>query len=353
MNQPSVSIIVPIYNVEQYVEDCICSVMRQTYDGPIECILVDDCGTDNSMVVVDRIISEYHGPISFKILRHDNNRGLSAARNTGMDAASGDYYFFLDSDDELTDDCIEKLTKPLETEWYDVVIGNVQCYKIFPSGQQESIKSHLELPINNDMQLDFQIRMRMIYRWKNMTAWNRLFRSGFIRQYHLQFKEGLLYEDQLWSFQLACLASSFYVMNHITYHYKLREGSISFPHNMQKYIKNLQIIIKEMSLFVDNYHIDKKDIFGVFKLFFTKILNYHSTSISDYVSTYKKNRPFFKVSIKHIIYMNGFHINAILHDLHFIMPAFIAPYLQYLIYKIEHVKSLFLTKYRVYDRNIY
>ena len=332
MNQPSISIIVPVYNVEPYVEECIHSVMRQTYTGPMECIVVDDCGTDNSMAVVEGLIANYKGPISFKVLHHKHNRGLSAARNTGMYAATGDYYFFLDSDDELTDDCLESLSEPLEKEKYDVVMGNVQCYKILPSGQQERTESHLELPITADMQSDNSMMMRMIYEWQNMTAWNRLYNKEFIRQYHLQFKEGLLYEDQLWSFQIACLASSFYVSLHITYHYKLREGSISYPYYRQKHIDNLSIIVKEMSRFVDEYHIKKSDIYPIFRLFFNIILNCYKTSISCYVSTYKEFRPFVNAPVRYIIQANGFHIKAYFHDLHFILPTFIAPYWQYYIY---------------------
>lgn len=348
MNQPSVSIIIPVYNVEPYVEDCIKSVMRQTYDGSMECIVVDDCGMDNSMAVVERLIAEYHGPIMYKILHHDHNRGLSAARNTGMDAAIGDYLFFLDSDDEITDDCIEKLTGPLKTEWYDVIMGNVQCYMILSSGQQERVNSHLELHFTDDIQLDFPMMMQTIYHWHNMTAWNRLFRMDFIRQHHLRFKEGLLYEDQLWSFEIACLASSFYVLNHITYHYKLREGCISYPHDEQKYLKNLKIIIQEMSLFIDHYHIDKKDIFGVYRLFFSWILNSHSSSVSDYVSTYKTYRPFVKAPLSYIIHMNGFHIKAYFHDLHFMLPAYIAPYWQYLIHNTL-CRVISLIQYRIHE----
>ena len=120
-----ISIIVPVYNVALYVESCIRSVIRQTYDGPMECIVVDDCGTDNSMDIVEKLVAEYDGPISFKVLHHEHNRGLSAARNTGMDEAKGDYLFFLDSDDELTEDCIEKLTTPLRDEQYDMVLGDL------------------------------------------------------------------------------------------------------------------------------------------------------------------------------------------------------------------------------------
>jgi len=70
MSELSISIIIPIYNVEPYVEACVRSVMRQTYDGTMECIVVDDCGTDNSMAVVESLISEYNGPITFKVLNH-------------------------------------------------------------------------------------------------------------------------------------------------------------------------------------------------------------------------------------------------------------------------------------------
>ena len=104
---PKISIIIPIYNVEPYIEDCLQSVMRQTYRGMMECILVDDCGTDNSMKVAEQLIKIYNGPIDFKVLHHEHNRGLSAARNTGIDAACGDYVYFLDSDDWISDDCFE------------------------------------------------------------------------------------------------------------------------------------------------------------------------------------------------------------------------------------------------------
>ena len=101
-----VTIIIPIYNVAPFVADCIHSVMCQTWQEPLECILVDDCGTDDSMAVVERTLQDYQGPVDFRIVRHEHNRGLSAARNTGLDNATGDYVYFLDSDDEVTPDCI-------------------------------------------------------------------------------------------------------------------------------------------------------------------------------------------------------------------------------------------------------
>lgn len=333
MNKPSISIIVPIYNVAPYVEDCIKSVMRQKYDGQMECILVDDCSTDDSMAIVERLIAEYTGPIEFRILHHTHNRGLSAARNTGIDAAKGDYLFFLDSDDEITDDCLEELAEPLKTELYDVVMGNVRCYKILPSGQKERVNNHLELNITEDTKLTPPMVMRTISIWHNMTAWNRLFRKEFIADNHLRFKEGIIYEDHLWSFQIACLASSFFVLKQITYHYNLREGSISSGYNIQVYLKNLEIILQEMRQFVDYYQIEKYDSFSAFRFFFNKMMSYHSSTLSDYVLNYRKLRPYVKAPLKHIIHENGFHIKAYFHDLHYMLPLCFAPYWQFIFYR--------------------
>ena len=105
-----ISIIVPVYNVEQYIKECFDSIAAQTYKGDIECIFVDDCGQDDSVAILEKLIAEYHGPMQFSIVHHEHNKGLSGARNTGIRKASGDYLYFLDSDDSITSDCIEKLT---------------------------------------------------------------------------------------------------------------------------------------------------------------------------------------------------------------------------------------------------
>ena len=97
----SVSIIIPVYNVEQYIESCLLSVINQNYKGDIECVIVNDCTPDQSMVVVHKILSDYDGNILFKIVDHKENRGLSASRNSGVRVATGDYLYFLDSDDIL------------------------------------------------------------------------------------------------------------------------------------------------------------------------------------------------------------------------------------------------------------
>ena len=98
--QVLVSIIIPVYKVENWIEGCLLSVCNQTYEN-IECIIVNDATPDKSMDIVESILKNYTGSIRFKIITHELNRGLSAARNFCVKAATGDYLIFLDSDDKL------------------------------------------------------------------------------------------------------------------------------------------------------------------------------------------------------------------------------------------------------------
>ena len=113
-NAIKVSIIVPVYNVEDYIERCMLSIIDQTYPN-IECIIVDDCTPDNSITIIQSLLQQYNGTISFKILKHTTNKGLSESRNTGTEKATGDYIYYLDSDDELTPNCIEHLVDIAKT----------------------------------------------------------------------------------------------------------------------------------------------------------------------------------------------------------------------------------------------
>lgn len=214
----TVSIIVPVYNVAGYVGRCFDSIAAQTYPH-LECIFVDDCGTDASMEIVRERIAAYRGNISFKIVRHEKNRGLSAARNTGVDAATGEYVYFLDSDDLVTPDCIALLAEPLQAHWVDFVIGNYAS-----GGDRVSF-----VPVTREGAILGNAEIRschLRYEWFVM-AWNRLVNRAFFLREQLYFAEGLLHEDNLWSFQLACCAQSMCAVKAPTYIYIIRGGSIT------------------------------------------------------------------------------------------------------------------------------
>lgn len=324
MSLPSISIIVPVFNVGPYVEGCIRSVMRQTYTGSMECIIVDDCGSDDSMEIVEQLTSEYDGPISFKILHHANNRGLSAARNTGTDAATGDYFFFLDSDDEITEECIENLVKPLATWRFDVVEGLLyDSYGKVPL--LESTKETVVLFPPNILQ-------EYKRKW-GVPACNKLYRASFLQVNQLRFKEGIIHEDVLWSFQIACVATSLCVVNTITYLYNRREGSITTTLDYESLREKSRIIIlKEMGAFASSHGAKSKDTFRLFSHVFYETINYYSSAPALFVETYKSLRPLFHVSIISLLKKNQHSIKGLLHDFHYLLPLCFAPYWQYFVY---------------------
>ena len=173
-----ISIIVPVYNVEPYIEDCLKSVAAQTYNGEIECIIVNDCTPDDSCAVIERFINGYDGAIDFKLLHHTVNRGLSAARNTGIDAATGDYIYFLDSDDEIMPECIEVLAEPLKNKKYDFVIGDYIT----------TFSQNIAPLLQEDGELLGSEEIRKSYfanKWYSMAV-NKLCNINFIREQHLK-----------------------------------------------------------------------------------------------------------------------------------------------------------------------
>lgn len=314
-----VSIIIPVYNVEPYVERCLKSVMAQTYQDSIECLIVDDCGTDKSMEVVEKVVNEYQGPIDFIILHHDHNRGLSAARNTGMDAATGDYLFFLDSDDEISTDCIEKLMLPLSEEQYDLIVGNTHTIG------DDRLGKLLNLKLNDSEVLRGEEIMDGYRRDWNMVVPNKLYRKAFIFAQGLHFKEGLLHEDELWSFQLACLAQSLRVVNQMTYIYYIRGNSITTSIEAQKKKREaLRIIVVEMRNFLMDRNIFSASAYRLVQYFLRRLLkpvqNDRNKFIQEYCQLCKNTHFPLTYRIKAV----GLHPRAQLANLYYLMPSKIA-----------------------------
>ena len=128
MSTPLVTISIPIYNCENHLINCLQSVVNQEYKN-IEIQLVDDLGNDNSMQLAEDFVLK-HPDFNFKILKNEKNSGLSVVRNVGIENAEGKYIFFLDSDDEITPDCISKMVEVAEREQVEMVCGNVKTIRL-------------------------------------------------------------------------------------------------------------------------------------------------------------------------------------------------------------------------------
>lgn len=222
-----VSIVIPVYNVAQYVEQCLLSVMDQTYTN-LEVLIVDDCGTDNSMAIVEKMVAEYNGSIQIHIFHHDHNRGLSAARNTGIREANGEFVFFLDSDDRISPNCIDSLLKAFNAqEGIEMAMGNVDV------DDKEEIWNLLRIPSGI---YDNNLFEKYINNDYYIPVWNKLFRRDFIDGNHLYFEDGLVHEDYLWSFQAACHLKKIVVVDSVTYHYLRRDGSLDKNSQINHYL---------------------------------------------------------------------------------------------------------------------
>ncbi len=238
-----VSIIIPVYKVEPYIVRCVNSVLRQTY-RQLEVVFVDDCSPDNSMKLVNETISKIQcKDIEFKFIRHDHNRGLSAARNTGMDAATGEYIYFLDSDDEITADCISILAEPLKNYHYDFVTGFYDVKGSNMSFPQQTVRGKL---IGSE-----RIAKAYLNNQWHCMAWNKLCCRSYLIEYNLYFQEGLIHEDELWSALMAITANSIFVVPQPTYIYYIRPNSIITAEKEDDRLLHYQRILKSFYEYIE------------------------------------------------------------------------------------------------------
>lgn len=252
-----ISVIIPVYNVSDYIERCVLSVMNQTYQD-LECIIVNDKTPDDSIEKCSSLINTYRGSISFKIINHSSNRGLSAARNTGTTEAIGSYIYHLDSDDEMTTDCIEKL---------------VDAVKLYPEvqivqGSAERVPqiSHYDISFPNDIEyINDNNWIRSHYYCDGVkipsTAWNKLIRTEFIRNHSLYFKEGLIHEDELWMYHVVKKLERCCFVKDITYiHYKT-PNSIMSTATSQRFAHHWGAILNEVVETLDEPYYDNQLLF--------------------------------------------------------------------------------------------
>ncbi len=244
-----VSIIIPLYNVEGYVSSALMSAFNQTVEN-IEYILVDDCSTDQTMDIVRRIVSGSVRHNNIKVICHKKNKGLSAARNTGMEYANGDFIFFMDSDDEITPDCIETHYNALKEMNADFTIANIRL---------EGAKSIHIKPISDNVK-SIPLRTSYLKRMWSISAWNKLYRRSFLEENKLTFQEGLLHEDILWSYKVVSKAKRAAIVNKYTYVYKIHRGSITTSKNSKHKIDSLLFILNIlMEDWKNKGNIDRKD----------------------------------------------------------------------------------------------
>ena len=247
-----ISVIVPVYNVDSYLDRCVNSIVEQTY-GNIEVILVDDGSTDKCPIMCDAWKSRDK---RIKVI-HKENGGLSDARNVGIDASTGDYLLLVDSDDYIESTMCEKLLIAVKNAQADIAVCNL--YREYPDyNELDTMKQTNNQVVEREKILEeFFMRSSIAM----VVAWNKLYRRElFFTKEHIRYPKGRLHEDEFTSYKLLYAAKKTVFLTEPLYHYVQRDGSIMSRYS-ERNMRDIAACALEYLQWSDKYAPQKRPLF--------------------------------------------------------------------------------------------
>jgi len=240
MSLPLISVIIPMYNVQQYARQCIESVMNQTYQN-LEIILVDDGSPDS----VGEICEEYAKVDERVKVFHKKNGGLSSARNYGIDVSTGEWIAFVDGDDWVEPDMYENLYKTAAE--HDVMVSACLFYADYTNGCKEQICTSKTSVFTGREEI---FRAMVVDSALRAFAWNKLYKREFFMEGY-RYAEGKNYEDVRFTKYIISRVPSIALIRKHLYHYRQRKNSIAHTGNLKNAIDNWEAREERRSLFSD------------------------------------------------------------------------------------------------------
>ena len=232
------SFIVPVYNVEAYLEKCVNSLQHQHLSkNEYEIILIDDGSKDVSGIICDQLASDNR---NITVI-HQSNKGLSEARNAGMKVARGRYILFVDSDDYLEENVLPELLTKMEEKDLDILRFQVRRV----SENEDPSSPLFEFASANNREIVTGKRYLQDYMGYACYVWQFLFRSSFLLENSLWFKPGIIFEDTEWTPRVLALAKRVSSINLLVYDYLVREGSITRG-SVEKRTNGQLLLVSEM-----------------------------------------------------------------------------------------------------------
>ena len=223
MNKCKLSIIVPVYGVEKYIDKCLNSLVKQSLKE-IEVIVVNDGTKDKSQKIIDTYVKKYPDKIKSYI---KENGGQGSARNYGLKKTTGEYIGYVDSDDFVEKDMYKKLYNKAKENNYDIVVcGN---YNVSEDYQNKNIDAFIN-NYNTDLENIF---------FGKMAVWNKIYKRDILIKNKLEFKEKVWYEDLAFTLKAIMNSNTFAFIDEPLYDYLIREGSTMNNSNVQR---NLEIL---------------------------------------------------------------------------------------------------------------
>lgn len=221
MNVCKISVIVPVYNKEKYIDETLDSLINQSIFPEIEVLLIDDGSTDSSLQLIEEFSKDYE---NIKVF-HKENEGLTFTRNYGIDRAKGEYIHFMDADDYIPPDAYEKLYNLAIKYDHDVVSGNFLRFnsqKVW----RESISRFITGKITKTIE-STTLNQCKILTWDSVV-WNKLYKSSFLKENNIKFPyERITFEDNIFSIEAYVLAKSVGFLNEDIYYWREDENKLS------------------------------------------------------------------------------------------------------------------------------
>lgn len=253
MENSLVSIVIPVYNVEKYLDECLDSVLKQTYSN-IEVICVDDASTDNSLSILERYAGQDK---RLQIIRKKENVGLASARNAGFAIAKGKYIYYLDSDDYIELNAIEGLYNYAETYNTDCIYFNS---KVALEAETFGVGPKLNYGLENGYKKVFDgvtlfklLNENMVY---TNTVWRQFWRRNYLVDNNLQFVDGMrTSEDIPFSIKAMLTGQRMMIVDEIYHTYRKREGAITTESSITKLIS----LFKSYCLVLDFWRSNQLD----------------------------------------------------------------------------------------------
>lgn len=269
-----ISVIIPVYNVEKYLSECLHSICNQTFED-LEIICVNDGSTDNSLNILQNYAKK---DLRIKIITQEN-KGLGCARNVGLAHATGEYIVFIDSDDFLFENSIEKMYINARSNNSDLVIFR---FNIFDEGNFSRGGFGLENMFGDKDYLNFTFNYKDLGKFllnANFAAWSKFYRRDFLTKHDFTFPVGTAYEDVLFHVETLIKADSLSFVPEFLYNYR-ESNSDSIMHNNDNIWDILAVCDSvESFLKTDGYFDELKLKFLIFKI--TQLVQYVLFSQSE------------------------------------------------------------------------
>ena len=241
-----VSILIPVYGVEQYIAECARSLFSQTYRD-LEFIFVDDCSPDNSISVLKKVLEDYPDRANqVHIIRHETNKGVGTARQTAFTHATGECIMHADSDDLLPADAVELLVGRMQKGAYDIVSGAYAEYRNQTIG---AIKLPPTLPSQ------YYVRQLLCQNLVKHNLWGRLYRRAFLQENNISFVPGIDYCEDYTVITRAFFSARYTTIDDLVYYYRT-DNITSYTHQISH--KNLVSMLKANAVVIDFFR--KNDV---------------------------------------------------------------------------------------------